>query len=29
LTFRGRETQTKLDRVIITNDSTFVATEVP
>ena len=29
LTFRGRETQTGLDRIIITNDPAFVATEVP
>ncbi len=29
LTFRGRETQTQLDRVIVTNDPAFVATEAP
>ena len=29
LTFRGRETLTQLDRVILTNDSSFVPTEVP
>jgi hypothetical protein len=29
LTFRGREVQTELDRIIITNDPAFVATEAP
>jgi hypothetical protein len=29
LTFRGREASTKLDRVIVTDDASFVPTEVP
>jgi hypothetical protein len=29
LTFRGREPSTKLDRVIVTNDTLFVPTEAP